>query len=444
MIKSFKNTLPLCGLGAFLLAANPVSADSNKELLDVLLLNGVISQAQHEQLVKGMKKEVVAETKSNNADEVKISTEGGHLKFKSGDGDFKFQVGGRVMADAAWYSDDNTELGDGTELRRARLFVKGQLWKDWNFKMQYDFAGGGVIKDAYVRYTGLKHYLGMPLDITAGHFKQPFSLEELTSSRFITFMERALPNAAFVPSRNLGLALNSHGKLAQGSWTGAAGVFGKGADDANDGSDESYGYSGRFTVAPLATKTSLFHLGGNVAYRKLKGHDTKVRSRPESHIADHRLVSATIKDADDVLKYGGELAAMWGPFSVQGEYMKADYSSNSGPDADFDGWYGYVSWFVTGESRTYKSKAGIFDRVTPRSIVGKGGYGAVELAGRYSQLNLNDGPYQGGREKNYTIGVNWYATPSIRLMANYVFVDSKKAGVEDDPQVLQIRAQVDF
>ncbi|RMD70175.1 MAG: ATPase, partial [Gammaproteobacteria bacterium] len=68
--------------------------------------------------------------------DVEFSSKGG-LKMKTTDGNFAFQVGGRVMADAAFYDEDASSLGDGTEIRRARLFAKGILFHDWAFKGQY-------------------------------------------------------------------------------------------------------------------------------------------------------------------------------------------------------------------------------------------------------------------------------------------------------------------
>ncbi len=73
-----------------------------------------------------------------------------------------------------------------------------------------------------------------------------------------------------------------------------------------------------------------------------------------------------------------------------------------------------------------------------------GGGGAWELALRYSNLDLTDGDFDGGKENNITFGVNWYATPNIRVMANYIHVDSEKEGVKDKPDIFQMRAQIDF
>ena len=101
---------------------------------------------------------------------------------------------------------------------------------------------------------------------------------------------------------------------------------------------------------------------------------------------------------------------------------------------------------MTGESRSYKVKKGAFGKVKPR-----GKYGAVELAVRYSMLDLTDEPVTGGEESNLTIGVNWYINPNIRLMANYVRVDNDKNADDDgnvaggdDPQIFQLRMQIHF
>jgi phosphate-selective porin OprO/OprP len=423
-------SISACAMGVGLGLAVNASAgqDTDKELLDVLLKKGTITQQEYNELLK------------KTEDDVEVSTSGGRLRFKSSEAEF--EVGGRLMVDTAHYY-NNHDLNSGSEIRRARLFMSGKVYEDWNFKLQTDFAGNEVsLKDAYLRYTGLDY-----ADITVGNFKEPWSLEELTSSKYITFMERALPVEAFAPSRRLGVGGHSHSKGGL-SWNAGYGIFADTVDADNGNDNEGYGYAARLTVAPIAEKNRVVHLGGYGEWRAPTDDEVRYRSRPESHIANVRLVdTGTIGNVDNTVKWGLEAATVMGPFSLQGEYMNVDNDVDGGSDPTFSGWYAYGSWFITGESRTYKASSGTFDRVKPKSIVGKGGKGAWELGARYSSLDLNDSGINGGEEENLTIGLNWYATPTVRFMANYIKVlDLKDPTTTDDsePDVFQLRAQIDF
>jgi phosphate-selective porin OprO/OprP len=403
------------------------SPETDQELLDLLLRKGTITQEEYDEL---------NETTKGDVD---VSTKGGHLKFKSQDDEFEFQVGGRVMVDTAFFS-GNSDLNNGSEIRRARLFMSGKVFNDWKFKAQFGFSGNETdIEDAYLRYTGFDAG-----DITVGHFKEPWSLEELTSSKYTTFMERAMPVEAFAPSRKLGIGFGHYEK----NWTANVGVFANGESAENDDHNEGHGYAARATYAPILEENKVIHLGAYGEYRDPQDGEVRYRTRPEAHIANERLVdTGTIDDVDNTTKWGLEAASVWGPFSLQGEYMSVDNDiSGGGDDPEFDGWYAYGSWFITGESRAYKK--GVFSRVKPKSVVGKGGHGAWELGARYSDIDLNDSGVEGGEEKNMTIGVNWYATPTIRLMANYVNVldlnESPNTSDSDKPDIYELRAQIDF
>lgn len=379
-----------------------------------------------------------------------LSTKGG-LKVESADGSFEGQLGGRLMLDYAYYDADQIDLGSGSEIRRARLFASGKLWKVWKFKFETDFAANEVdIKDAYIQYGGFK-----PLSIKAGNFKEPFNIENLTSSRFITFMERALPVEAFTPDRNLGLQLHTYGNI----WQAAIGLFGEGIDspgtEESPEESQSYGTAARASVAPINNEGRVLHVGGAFEWRTgYQGDEVRYRARPESHVTNVRLVdTGAIDNVDDTLKFNGEIAGVLGPWSLQGEYVRTDVSRTDGSeDVDFNGWYVYGSWFLTGESRPYDAEDGSFDRVAPNSVLGKGGYGAWEVAVRYSSIDLDDQDIVGGKEDNITLGVNWYPTSHTRLMFNYVYVDAEtplpNAGtgptVDDSPNIFQVRAQVDF
>lgn len=149
-------------------------------------------------------------------------------------------------------------------------------------------------------------------------------------------------------------------------------------------------------------------------------------------------------NADGVTRLGAEAAAIYGLFSLQGEYMRADVARNNLPDPGFDGWYVQGSWILTGEPRIYDFRFGTIKNPKPKSIVGSGGIGAWEFAFRYSGLDLNSKGVNGGKEDNITVGLNWYPHPNFKFMANYVNVLNVKGGqfAGAEPQGYLMRAQV--
>ena len=360
----------------------------------------------------------------------------------------KLYFGGRIMADYAFYSDDTgLDMGDGQEFRRARLFAAGQFG-DWHFKGQYDFAGNQtVMKDAYVKYKGFKD-----ITITGGQFFEEFSMEGPSSSKYITFMERAMVVTAFAPDRHIGLGINTYGDY----WTGAVGVFGGTAAGSTAGIDSNLDITGRVTVAPMHEEGRVLHLGGSASYRMPDSNRSiRFRERPESHVTHFRLVdTGNITNVDKFISYGLETAAAFGPVSVQGEYIRTDVSFQNGiaNNTNYDGFYGYVSWFLTGESRPYDVKDGRFGRVHPNQNfqLGKDGWGAWEIAARFSQLDLEDPVFDGGKEQNITVGLNWYPHSHVRWMFNWVHASVDRSPIATvarnnfNPDIFQSRIQVDF
>ena len=421
------------------------------DLLDTLLENGVITQEQYEEL-KGQQQEKsdipeaaipAPETSLQNV----IVTTTGSLGGRSADGAFSFRLRGRIQVDGAVFDngavDDGGSIdkpGNGTEIRRARLSVEGRVWNDWEYELETDFGEGDAdLVDAFIRYIGFESWA-----FRIGHIKEPFSLEDQITNLDITFMERALPNV-FAPDRSIGIDVQTFGD----HWTFVAGIFGEGVDNNENGQDEGYAITGRGTFAPILEETKIIHLGASSTYRKTNDDNRiRLRARPESHISDVRFANTgNISDVDDFYSYGLEAAAVFGPFSLQGEYIATHLNrDNNFSDLDFNGYYLYGSWLLTGESRSYRDRKGEFGPVTPKSIVGKGGVGAWELGVRYSHLDLNDEDIQGGEESNVTVGVNWYATPNIRFMFNYIHVDTNDTNnrVIDDPDIFQVRAQIAF
>lgn len=364
------------------------------------------------------------------------------LNLTTQDGNFNLKVGGRLMNDWLWIREDTdikADVGkqeDGVEFRRARLYFSGLIYGNVEYKLQLDFAGGDAdFKDAYLGLTDFP--LGK---LRMGHFKEPFSLEELTSSKYITFMERALPNV-FAPSRNTGLML--HRSEFDNKMTAAVGVFRDTDDYGEDIDDGGYNLTGRITALPMYENNgaSLIHIGAAYSYRS-PDESVRYRERPEAHLTD-RFVDTSSFASDQLDVLGLEAAWINGPISVQGEYTIANVNRTDGSDdVDFDGYYVQASYFLTGEHRNYKTSEAAFSRVKPKENFSyASGLGAWELAARYSQLDLNDQDITGGELRNITGGLNWYLNPNTKIMWNYVHAEKVEVGRAD---LLIMRLQIDF
>lgn len=343
------------------------------------------------------------------------STEGLTI-FQSGK--FKLQLDGRLQMVGAVYSGSANPMGSGTEVRRARLAFCPS-WGDWSGQFDLNFAGNVVeIKDFWVGYTGFDHFI-----IKLGNHKTQWSLEEVTSSRYITFIERASMNS-FTPDRRMGLSVTNWHK----NWRIDAGVFGQGAEDVDTtGEKEAAGYNFRLTTAPLLKNNNVIHIGGSYAHETPSagsGASVKFNTRPESHVTMAKFISTgKIKNVDSWDVYGLELASVFGPVVVQGEYSWVNVNRNSGkPTAKFNGYYAYVAWNVTGEKRPYNSEEG---EVNYRTFPRNGKLGAIELAARYSNIDMDDTESSlilGGKEQNTTFAANWFPYANLKFSLNYSLV----------------------
>jgi phosphate-selective porin OprO/OprP len=365
------------------------------------------------------------------------------VRAETTDGNFELRLGGRTQADFAFFSEDEDvksdvgEVENGAEFRRARLHVGGTIYERVTFQAEYDFAGGEAeFKDVYMGLLDLP-YVG---DLLVGHFKEPFSLEELTSSRFITFMERALPNA-FSPSRNMGIMLANAVFDERATW--AMGVFRDSDDFGSSSEDGGFNFTGRLTGLPYFTDGGrrLVHLGAAYSHGDPEGDEIGFSQRPEAHLAP-RFVDTGDVPTDGLDRMGLEAAWVHGPFSLQGEYLRT-WVDTSGATPSFDGYYVQASYFITGEHRPYKTGRGSFDRVRVNRpfLFGEGGPGAWEVATRYSAIDLSDEDVRGGRLSDVTGGVNWHLDDNVRVSANYVWANLHTVG---DTHALQTRFQIDF
>ena len=371
------------------------------------------------------------------------------LHFDSADGDFKLQIGGRTQVDFAKFNQDGslkTGVGDvenGVEFRRARFHIRGTIYEDYAFKAQYDFAGGKAgFRDVYLAMNHVPH-VGQ---IKVGHFYEPMSLEQMTTDLYTTFMERSLMND-LLPERNTGIAISNTALDQNLTW--ALGVY-RDTDGFGNGANDSGGMSvtGRVTWLPWYKEggEQLFHVGGSASFRDIDG-TTELRARPEAHLSPLRFVDTQSFQADGIRLFGGEMVFVHGPYSLQSEILQVRVKLKNGGTEDLSGFYIFGSAFLTGEHRPYSKRSGAFGRVRPNSNFGfgeDGGWGAWELALRYSEIDLNDSVLRGGEEKNVTLGVNWYLNPNMKTALNFVHGEIDHDLYKGDIDVVEARFQVDF
>ena len=342
------------------------------------------------------------------------------------------EVGGRIAFDVAKYKDDVTKFGSGADLSYARISLSGDLSESWRYRLQYDFAGRGSIKNAYIGY----YPKWWNYRVKIGNMLEPVSMDELTSSAYMTFIERALPNA-FVPGYHLGITY----QLLSVDMSLAVGVFGDSVNANPPGEgDQGYGVSGRLTFAPIRTDRSVLHFGMSSAWRVPDSLQTlRFSAHPESDITDVRLVdTGKINNVNYHNLAGVEVAAMYGPLILQSEYLYTNVIRQGVSDTlGFDGRYAQLSWLIGGV-RSYR-RSGIFGEVKPN-----GSEGVWELAVRRSFVNLSDNDIAGGGENNVTYGLNYYITPALRVMANYIRIDAKKDSQIETPKAYIMRLQARF
>lgn len=348
---------------------------------------------------------------------------GGGFKVKTDDVSIK--VGGRLMYDIDWFDDEafsgNTGSGSDSELRRARLYVSGEFG-NWKAKVQGDFKDNGSTKlaDAYLQYNGWDD-----LALTLGKHKEPFGLEEQTSSKDITAIERTMSINALAPGRNYGVSLGS----ASNEFTWQFGLF----DHGDEGGNIATGITGRMTFAPIISKDEVLHLGAGFRQSRLAGNVySDGDQRLEVHTADEKIGSGTIM-GESINAYNLELAYASGPFHMQAEYFDGEVDGGGWTaDTDIDGYYAQFGYVLTGESRPYSK--GKFKRVTP-----KGSAGAWEVFGRLSH-------YAPGSDEAdaYTLGLNYYANKAVRISVNYINGDMNEGGVNKDGNALALRFQYVF
>lgn len=495
------SSLALMSTAAAQEAAQPSSSDSREARIQEL--------EERLQALEGQLQDLKASTASDSRDVRRIQSEAPVVTLANArpviataDGKNRVAVRGVFQFDAANYEQDSPggidnrragadategpnarDLSSGTNFRRARIGVEGTVAGDWNYALTAELGGSGAeaaqLQQAWVEYAGWKPFgLTNPVRIRAGAFAPPTGLEDATSSNDALFLERAA-SADLVRGIAGGDGRTGAGLYANGDQWNASAVF-TGALIGNTGDfDEQFGFVGRVDGLILRSLDHGVHVGANFnavlepsdrVVGPGVGTGVRLRERPELRVDGTRLVDTGGLNAEKVYAAGVELGGQWKNFYLASEYNTINVQRfGAASDLDFSGWYVQGSWILTGETRRWSGATGGFGAVRPAKPfdIKTGDWGAWELAGRYSTLDLNDNEgragfatpangVRGGEQDITTLGVNWFPNNVVRFQLEFqdVSVDRLNPGtvglatvgaqIGQDYQAVSLRSQLAF
>jgi phosphate-selective porin OprO/OprP len=364
------------------------------------------------------------------------------LNVEAVDRNVRLRLGGSVQVEAAGFSKAGFQTRFGAlesdiQVRRARLFAEGTITRHLSYKFQYEFVTNNPpnLKDAYISFN----VPVVPLQVHVGRFRTPLGLEGHTSCQDLTFMERG-SISAFLPSRNTGVMLYADDARQRHGFHYAVALI-KPESDFDFTNTNLAGISTRIAYAFTPASSTLIHLGGDYMYRPVD-QATRILQRPESNLAP-QFVDTGLIASDSVETAISELAVVRGNWSFQTE-AAATWIDRSGSGRErllFWGSYGFVSYMITGEARTYQMARANFGRLHPVEpwLEAGGGAGALELAFRVSYLDLEDRDVRGGRLLDLTWAFNWYATHNARVYSNLIWANPSLT--DESVWIAQVRLQ---
>lgn len=366
------------------------------------------------------------------------------LTLQSADHKFKLSVDGRIQIDGAlFHGEDYQPVGNGVSFRRVRLGTDVSFGEHLSGKIEVDFANGSVsLKDTYIQYKFFKGF-----SLRAGNFKEAYSMETMTSSNDLLFLERANAVSAFAPDRHIGL----QGTYSRGSFLGVGGVHFQQIDgskekansDANNkaGYNEGFSVTGRAVWMPHSSEQHKgLHFGLAASYRTPTS-DVSADSPDGMEISSSSLSGINkIKFLDTGLitgvshnwLVGAEFAAYYHGFRLQSEYMQNNtVRKDNLPTEKFNGYYVQAGYLLFGGNQKYSTSRGAFSQ--PQ--IGRA-WGDVELAARFDRLDLNGKTVKGGEANNYTVGINYYLNRNFKIQLNYSYMmHDKYANADGDALV---------
>ena len=326
--------------------------------------------------------------------------------------------------------DDEDETLD---LARKRIGAEGVIAGLIGFQIERELQGEDPWRDVYVNYQQFD-----AVQVQAGKFKLPFSLDENTSATNLDFAYRSLIATHLAPGRDRGVMV--HGRVANRILRYEAGVFERDGKNARPRNPDRV--AGDRTIAvrigaqPFRASDSIMDdLLVSAAFTRsdLNGLVEGIpglRARTPLGLEFFDL-DVWIKGRRE--RRGYELRWRPGPVSLKAEYIRVEDQrlEQSVEDTDLSPFLA-KGWYVSGTvALTGESKADGLD--APKRPIGRGGIGAVELAVRLEEITFGsvatgDEPSTspradvilGNADRVTTFGVNWYLNRWVKVQFNMI------------------------
>lgn len=344
-------------------------------------------------------------------------------------------LGGAIlMENTRWFSDDpvnEQQVGDLSEFKggSVRGFRAG-LGGTFNFKKpwSYLFTFGtraferGFSEDDLSEFVLYDYRVDIPLgsaSLSVGKTRETISISRLSSLIYLpSQQERASVADGLLPSRNVGITINSN--FAKERMTWAAGVFNNWFETNRSFSDNPTVFTGRITALPYQSEdeSNLVHLGIAGRYSNAAA-GIRYKSKTEIFSGPVSVDTDLIDDAESTFHYGLELALRKGPFILVSEFIQSNVRSSTFNDPVFKGYYIVASYTITGEIRSYNKRGGVFNKVKVANGINTGGWGELEVYSRWSSVDMTDQSIDGGEMNTFSVGINWYPISAIQVNINY-------------------------
>jgi phosphate-selective porin OprO/OprP len=379
--------------------------------------------------------EVKQEADDNKSKSSAIASAGPDgFSLQSPDKKFQIKLRGYIQTDGRFFEEgEQTDGVDTFVMRRVRPIVEGTVGEYVDFKIMPDFGQGqATLFDAYANL----HYWSFA-QLQGGKFKPPVGLERLQGATSLLFVERAFPTQ-LVPNRDIGFQLG--GDIGSGLFSYQVGAFNGVRDNGNDldtDTNDGKDVDARIFAHPFQNTSWEFLQGLGAGVAMTWGDQNQstplptYRTAMQSTFFTYNPAKAGTVPAGGVSVRGirWRIAPQgyyyWGPFGLLWEYTANDTALKRQTrtlDATNEAWQVAASWVLTGENASFRG-------VIPRSpfTPAFSGFGAFEIAARYTAMNLDDAIFpffanpntSARRATEWSVGLNWYMNRWVKLVLNY-------------------------